>query len=51
MKTPGQANDAAVKKIGDDLAALTTRLSNTPAPGGQQRPQATGGDTAIVTDC
>lgn len=46
-----QANDAAVKKIGDDLAALTTRLSTTEAPGGQQRTPATGGDTTIVTDC
>lgn len=46
-----QANDAAVKKIGDDLAALTTRLSTTEAPGGQQRTPATGGATTIVTDC
>ena len=46
-----QANDAAVKKISDDLAALSTRLSTTSVTGNPPRQPATGSDAAIVTDC
>ncbi len=49
--TYAKTNDAAVKKIGDDLAALTVKLGSTEAPRGPQRPLSTGGDARILTDC
>jgi len=51
IATFAQASDAKVQKVSDDLAALTTRLSNSEAPGGQPRQLSTGGGTSIVTDC
>lgn len=55
--------EAAHKKTAEDLAALTAKLDNTPAGNGgtgtgttgtnnhSQRPPATGGTGAVVTDC
>ncbi len=43
--------DRDVGSVRTDLSGLQTRLSNTPAPGGQPRQQATGGSATFVTDC
>jgi len=51
ISTYARVNDAAVKKIGDDLAALTGRLSSTETPNAPLRKLSTGGGTTVVTDC
>lgn len=51
ITTYAVANDAAVKKIGDDLAALTARLATNEGPNQPLRQLSTGGGTSIVTDC
>ncbi|USU08889.1 GPO family capsid scaffolding protein [Sphingomonadaceae bacterium OTU29MARTA1] len=51
ITTYAVANDAAVKKIGEDLAALTARLATNEGPNQPLRQLSTGGGTSIVTDC
>lgn len=53
IKAYAASNDAAVKKVGDEVAALTAKLESTANPQQQQRPPAAGGDGKEYarTDC